>query len=349
MNDTAQPVPAAETDASLDDVALAFKVSLGQAEPTERLRDDQGRFASAQAEEAEEEIEAEAEAGAESHDEEDEDEGAADEAQQPVDLPNSWPAEKAEEWQSLPPATQAFIREREGQRDAAVNAKFQEAANVLRTNESVVTEANTNRQRYAEAVDHVLALIQPQWPSATMLDANSGDYDPDTYHLQRAQAERQLGIIQSLSAQRENITAQEQQEAERAQQQQVEELNRNTAPAFLKDYPEAGDGEKAGAFFQGLVKFALDSGAPATFFQNGPVSAVEWHMIADAQKWRQLQAAKAKVKTEPKPEQKTAPAVRPGVTTPRSARIAASQQKDRDRLARSGSIEDAAAVFKHIL
>jgi hypothetical protein len=66
----------------------------------------------------------------------------------------------AEQWTSLPPETQAFIREREGQRESAVNAKFQEAANLRKAHEAEIGEAQTNRQAFAEAADFVLSLAR---------------------------------------------------------------------------------------------------------------------------------------------------------------------------------------------
>lgn len=172
MTETAQGLGPAESEVmstadALASAADAFKVQLGQAEPA-RPRHDRGRFASAAGDEpGGEEIEAEAGAveaaeAAESRDAEASGEEAADEAQPAeTELPKSWPAEQAELWESLPPEAQAFIAEREGQRDRAVNAKFQEAANVLKANEAVVTEAQSNRQLYAEAADLVLSLVAP--------------------------------------------------------------------------------------------------------------------------------------------------------------------------------------------
>ena len=55
---------------------------------------------------------------------------APDEGQpEPVDMPASWSKEDAETWSALPADAQAKIAEREGQREQAVNAKFQESAN----------------------------------------------------------------------------------------------------------------------------------------------------------------------------------------------------------------------------
>jgi hypothetical protein len=59
-----------------------------------------------------------------------------------------------------------------------------------------------------------------------------------------------------------------------------------------------------------------------------------------------MMAAKAQVK--PKAQKPAAPVVRPGVTTPRSAIEATKRKAAHERLARSGSIEDAAAIFKNV-
>lgn len=358
MTDTPQPSGAGETVADPIAVAAeAFKVSLGQTEPSRR-RDEQGRFASPaeQAEAQENEIEAdepEAEAegeAAESHDEPDETEEAAEEAQ-PDDapLPTSWPAEMEETWKSLPAEVQGKIVEREAERDAAVNTKFQEAANARKASEALIAQANANRANYTQALDTLIQLVQPEWPSPTMLDYDSSDYDPDTYHLKRAQAEQSQVILQNLAAQRQHATAQEQQELAQIQQQRNALINKATLPALEQAYPEIKDRAKAEKFLSELMEYAVKMGAPSDIF-DGSITAVEWHILADAKRWNDHKAALNKVKTEAKPEpRKAQPALRPGVTTPKSAVKRAEQQKAFDRLARSGSIEDGAAIWKSFL
>jgi hypothetical protein len=353
MDDTAQPVTAAETD-PFASAAEAFKVSLGQA--PERPRDEHGRFTSTQAPEeaAEEEEEINADEGepeaAESAEDTDEGEDAAEEAQQSaVDMPSSWSKDDAEIWSALPPEAQAKIAEREGQRDAAINQKFQEAANLRKAHEAEISEAQANRTKYAEAIDQVLSLIKPQQPPLSMLDINSGDYDPDQYHLLNAQYQQHTQLIDSLSHQRQEIAAQEQAEAERALQARTDELNRLTGPAFLQDYPDAGSEEKANEFLTGLAQYWLKAGVPAEYFQSGPIAAVEWHIMADARRWREHQQAMAKVKSDPKPApKKPQPAVRPGVTTPKSAIEQRNRKQAFDRLDREGSVEAGAAFFRNI-
>lgn len=347
--DTAQPILAAETGNAVEDAANAFKVHLGQAEAPRRAPD--GKFAAAEpAEEIEAPEEAEeAEAVAETPELDEDEDGAAEEAQPEIALPHSWPPEKAEVWGSLPPEAQAVIAEREGQRDAAVNAKFQEAANVRKANEALVTEANTNRTKYAEAIGQVLALIQPQWPSPTMLDPNSGDYNPDEYHLRRAYAEQDDATVQNLAHQQQQIAAQLKAEEDSVAASRFHAINNATRDNFIKLVPDAADQAKAPGIFTELMEYAVSQGAPADLFQS-PTTALEWTVLKKAMEYDRLMAAKAKVGQQPAPTPKAAgPAVRPGVATPRSATQAARAKGAMDRLARSGSIADGAAVWKNLM
>jgi hypothetical protein len=353
--DTAQP-SAAETEPlnrndAIANAADAFKVALGQ-EEAPRPRNEKGQFASQVEEQEIETDEEEAEAEPEADDtipETDEDEEAAEEAQPTTPaMPVSWNKEDSELWNALPPEVQGKIAEREGQRDAAVNQKFQESANVKRAAEAAFAEAQANRANYTQALDSVLQLIQPQWPSASLLDINSDDYDPDSYHLMRAQAEQGQALVNQLATQRQQVAAQASQEETIREQQAAFAINQATLPAFEQAYPDVMDAEKAKPFLAGLMQFASEQGAPPEFF-NGTVTAVEWHIIADAKQWRDHKAALQKVKAGKPEPRKAQPAIRPGVATPKSAVQKAQYQKDRDRLARTGSVEAGAAIWKHHL
>lgn len=357
MSDTASP-PAAEPDA-VADAMQAFKVHLGQAEAPERARDERGRFAAPDAPESgeagEEEIDAldEPEAGdaeAESLETDEVEEEAADEAQPAeTDLPVSWPADKADLWKSLPPEAQAFIAARDGQRDAALNARFQEAAHLRKAHEAEIEEANISRARYAEAIDQVLSLVDPRWPPHSMLDVNSSDYDPDNYHLLRAQAEQQQALLDSLGHQRQEIAAQAMADAETADRHRLDAINGASRDAFVRECPEVTDQAKAAPFLQGLMDYAIRMGAPIETFQT-PTTALEWHVLWKAREFDRLQEAKGRVGNGPRPEpRKAQPAVRPGVTTPRSAIERQRAGAAMARLKTEGSIEAGAAALKHLL
>jgi hypothetical protein len=352
MTDTAQPIEAAETASDpLAAAADAFKTFNREAPVPERPRDELGRFAPTQ-----EEIEAaETPEGAEATESQDETqvtEEAAEEAQpEAVDLPPSWPSELAEEWQTLPAPVRDKIVTREAEREAAVNAKFQEAANVRKANEALITEANTNAQRFAEASDMVLNLIQPQRPSTSMLIPGSHDYNPDAYHLQNAQADEAERAIQSIQQQRQQAIAQLQKDAESREAQAIAEIEAKTRPLLLKDVPELTDPAKQPAALTSLVQYAVSQGIPEYVFTDPEiargVTSAQLHITWKAQQYDKMVAAKAQV--QPKAQKPAAPVVRPGVATPKSAVEQAKRKQQLERLGREGSIEAGAAVWKNFL
>lgn len=361
MTDTAQLAPLAAENVAIDTVADAFKahIALNEAPETPVVRNERGQFASTAQPEAEEEIEAHAEP-VEGEDEANVDadnvetDEAADEAQlEAVEMPASWSKEDAETWSALPAEAQAKIAEREAQRDQAVNLKFQEAANVRKANEAIVNEANANRDRYVEAIDFVTSLIQPQKPSLSMLNPQSSDYNPDAYHFANGQYEQQIGLINDFAQQRQYLTAQQVREAEQAEQAAIAEIESFARPAFLKDVPELTDPAKAPGAMNELVSYAIKHGIPEHVFTDPEtqksLTSAQLHIVWKAKEYDRLQAAKARVTATSKPQPKPAqPALRAGVTTPRAAIEQGKVKGAMARLASSGSIEDGAAVMKHL-
>lgn len=352
MVDTAQPM-AAETDPNvqLQTAADAFKAFTTE-QPIERPRDDRGRFASDA--EPVEEIEAEGELPEAENDDEQEDEPEAAEEAQPeaADLPPSWSKEDADLWQSLPPEAQAKIATREGEREKAVNQKFQEAANVRRAVETQLAEANTNRNQYAALLDEVTSLVTPQRPDPRAYGAGTGAYNREAYDLALVEYEQQSTILDQLRQQREAISAQQASEMDQAAQAARATIEEAWKPKFIELVPDVTDPAKGGKAIQDLVEYAVANGIEQSLFEDpkaaSSITSAELLILEKARRYDQLQAAKGKVREAPAPKPAT-PTVRPGVVTSRSAQRASAFQKDTSRLAKSGSIEDGAAVFRHFL
>jgi hypothetical protein len=348
MDDTAQPSVAAETD-PIASAAAAFKASVPELVPT-RPRDEQGRFAPTNQEEIEvPEAADEAEEGAESPEEVETLEEAAEEAQpDPVDLPPSWPDELAEEWQTLPAAVQEKIVAREAEREAAVNAKFQEAANVRKANEAIVTEAQQSAQQFAEMADYLERVIQPSRPPLSMLTPGSHDYNPDHYHLLNAQADENERLLTAVRQQRTQAIAQLTKAEETRAFEALQAVEQKTRPALLKDVPELADPQKQAPILNSLVQYAIGIGIPQEVFTDPEqakwVTSAQLHMAWKAQQYDKMTAAKAKV--TPKAARPAAPVVKPGVATSASSAKAVQQKNVRERLAREGSVEAGAAFFK---
>jgi hypothetical protein len=355
MSDTAQPGrPAADGRGASDALALAaqaFKQAVGAAEGSgipDQVRDDgegldPGLRRDDEDQDEGSEIPGSRPAPGQAAGDDDEAEQAGDEPQpDEVPLPASWPAEQAELWESLPPEARAFIALREGQRDAAVNAKFQEAANLRKAHEAEIEEAKLNRQRYAQAVDDVLGLVVPTMPPRTMLDRRSPDYDPDAYHYRKALHEDTVAFLNRHRTQRQQIAAQE-------DVARFNTLNDATRDGLIAAVPDIADHAKAPALFQELIDYAVSLGTPADTFES-PTAAIEWHVLWKAREYDRLQSARARVKDAPRPEpRKAQPAVRPGVATRREAAEQQRRGAALERLRKEGSVDAGAAAFKHLL
>lgn len=353
MTDTAQPTAAAESG-SLDDAALAFKMHLGQA-PDDRPRDERGRYAPGADDEpfvAEDDPDEQGAHEAAIDMAGDDGIEAADEAQpDPINPPASWGKDDGD-WASLPPATQAKIAAREGQREAAVNQKFQEAANVRRANEALITQAQASRDHAVSVIDHVAQLIIPERPPSSMLNPQSGDYNPDAYHLLNAQFSEGMEAIQLLGQQRQDLVAQHTTEAQRIEQDAIEEIERVARPALMSDVPDLADARKRPAILGELVDYAVRNHIPPeTFAPDNAwrVSSAELRILWKASQYDKQKAAQARIRSEPRPAPRAQPAVRPGVATPRAAHEQARFKGSMERLSREGSVEAGAAVFKHFM
>lgn len=348
--DTGQPGMAPK-NVALDEAANAFKMHLGQV-PNPVARDDAGRFASTAPDDEIVEGEAEqAEPEADNDVEQNDEDGAADEAQpEPVEMPASWSKEDSETWNALPPEAQAKIAVREGQRDAAVNQKFQEAANLRKANQAVIEQADYSRQEALAVIDQVSSLIMPQKPSMTMLNPNSGDYNPDAYHYQTAEYEQSIETLQALTQQRQAIAAQHEAQMQHDRSARFQAIEEAARPALYAAVPDLQDPVKASSVISEVIDYAVSVGIPREVFVENAndITSAEILMAWKAKEYDRLQSAKTKVAATPKPTPRAAPSLRPGVPTPRSANEQTKLKGAYDRLNKSGSIEDGAAVLKQL-
>lgn len=349
MTDTAQPVAAENVDAQIDNAADAFKSFLnpGPAQP----RDDAGRFASAEEPEAAEEEEALV-SGEE--DEGHEPEEAAEEAQpEGAELPSSWSKEDAEIWESLPPEAQARIAEREAQRDAGLNSKLQESANARKEAERHAAEANANRDKYAAAIDEVLSLVQLEKPNPVQYGLGTEHYDREAYDYAVYQFEQANSTVEVLRQQRQEIAAQQAQEAERARIAAHQEIEQTAWPKFLADVPDLADPSKGRKIVADIIDYAKSAGIPGNVFDDPEIAktltSAELHLAWKAREYDRIKAAEQRVKATNPPPKPKGPVVKPGGVTPRQTIQANRLTKAKDRLTREGSVEAGAAVFKHFL
>lgn len=340
--DTAQPIVAAETDpnAQLANAAEAFKAfdSPASVQP----RDNTGRFASDQPEEELTDDPEYTELVEDGEDVDDEAEEAAEEPAQP--MPPSWGADDTELWESLPPEAQARIAEREGERDRGLNQKLQEAANTRKAYEQQVQEASSRLQELTSVIDTVEAIYKAPEPDPRAFGYGTRQYNEAAYRTAYQQWQQTENVLAQLHQQREAATAKQNEAEAQAFTEWKKQHEAQYAPKLLQDVPELKDTAKADPVVRAMVDYAIANGIPAETFaeeNQQAITSAQLHILWKAQQFDRLRANKAPAKPKP-----AGPAVKPGVSSPRSAQKATRQRTAMDRLSREGSIDAGAAVFK---
>ena len=338
MEDTAQPM-AAETP--LHDQLATAADALKQMRATVQDRDPEtGRFAGEPAPVEGENPETEQE-----YDETEQPEADGPDEDQPeaVEMPKSWSKEDADLWHELPPSAQAKIAEREGQRDAAINSKFQEVANARKEYETKLAEATQSRDKWAQDYDLLLSDLSIPEPDPRAYGLGTPNYNRDAYDLAVLEWKQGSQQLQGLRQQREAIRAQQEQEANESWTARKAEIDAAYSPALLTLMPELTDRAKAEPAMRELVSYAIEQGLePETFAEGNQayITAAQLALVAKAKKYDELSRGTSK------PLPKKQPAVRPGVATPRSATKKVARDRAMERLSTTGSIDDAAAAMR---
>lgn len=343
MDDTAQAMPA-ETPLheQFDEAARAMRAMRTVNQP----RDERGQFAGEQVSEPEDApplADAETE-GADEYDEDEYEAEAPEEDQaEAVEMPKSWSKDDAELWQSLTPSAQAKIAEREGQRDAAVNSKFQEVANARKEYEAKLAEANQSRDNWAQDYDLLVAELSLPEPDPRQFGLGTQHYNRDAYDMAVLEWKQGTQRLQALRQQREDIRAQQERETMDQWNARKAEIEALHAPRLLSLMPELSDAAQAEPALRALVTYGIESGLDESLFneKNQPfITSAELTLLAKARKYDELSKGTAK------PEPKRQPAIKPGVATPRSAQKSIQKNKAMARLQTENSIEAAVAAMR---
>lgn len=349
-DDTAQALAPAETDPIADAMAAFRAAEQPEAPPQER--DDKGRFAarepedegeSADEEAGEEEI-AEPEAG-EPVEGEAEDEGEPGEAETAHPLPPSWPEEQAEHWAQLPAETREFISAREAERERTINAKFQESANARKEYELSKREADAKRNELLEALGTVVALYEAPEPDPRSFGHGTQQYDAAGYNAAVAQWHQNARALAQLKEQREAYAKEQAEADDKSFKEWKDAHEAEYWPKFVSAAPELKEPEKAAPLLRGLVEYAVANGIPAENFDEDnrdAITSAQLLILHKAKRFDDLMAKQAK----PKP--KAGPAVKPGVSSSRTVTKQTKLQKAFDRVAKEGSVQSGAALFRQL-
>lgn len=345
MVDTAQPGTAAETDPNVQ-IGNAADAFMAFDDPSSvQPRNDLGQFAKDEPEEEQGEEEEMADAPDEGEEAELEAEEAAEDAQP---MPPSWGADKAELWNSLPPEAQSAIVEREGERDRGLNLKLQEAAQQRKAYETKQQEASTRLEELNRVVEMVESIYRTPEPDPRAFGYGTQQFNRAAYDAAFNQWQQTEQTLAQLTKQRDEAATAQSKAEDEAFAAWKQEHEAVYAPKFIADVPDLTDPAKGGAVLHELFEYGKASGIPEDVFSDenaNRLTSAELHTLWKAQQFDKLRASQGG-KPKPKP---AGPAVKPGVSSPSSATKVARQKKNFDRLAREGSIEAGAAVFRDFM
>lgn len=259
----------------------------------------------------------------------------------PIEPPRSWTKDEQERFKSYPRELQAYLSEREQQRDRELRRSQNEAAEHRKAIEAELAKVDQARKEYEAKLPAIMQALQDA-QAGTFADIKTVD------DVQRLAAEDPFRYLQWQAHQSKlQAVAYEQEQAQQRQQQ--EHLARWTK--FQNDenakatelHPELADPEKAKHLREGVVELFRDKGFTEAELSNMAAGATyspfdhRWQSIlVDALKYREAQKAKPVAVSKPVP-----PVQRPGVAPPRGAAKAESLQALSAKLDRSGSVDDA--------
>ncbi|MGB1317959.1 MAG: hypothetical protein ACPG5W_07120, partial [Flavobacteriales bacterium] len=175
----------------------------------------------------------------------------------------------------------------------------------------------------------------PPKPDMQLLNPQSETYNPEQYHLMKAQHESGLEYVQGLQQERDRVANEQQEINNQRFTEYVQEQDR----ILTEKMPEWSNPETKNE----IVKYATDFGY--TEDQLKQASAQDIQLLRKGQLYDQLMAKKPVVQEQ----LKTVPKVtKPGAKVSKTSKFEAKQAKF-NRLKKSGRIEDAAAVVYDLM
>jgi hypothetical protein len=161
-----------------------------------------------------------------------------------------------------------------------------------------------------------------------MLNPHSNDYNPDQYHLLTPNSNSKAPSSPTSTSSGSRRPAGTERASEKQRQAFQAQIEEKYGPLLLKDVPDLAVPEKQPQVLSEIARYAVDNGVPAENFTDPEraklITSADLRIAWKAMQYDRMMAAKSQVK--PKAQKPTAPVVKPGVTTPRSA-IEATRRK----------------------
>lgn len=313
---------------------------------------DTGDTIKAQSSEEADETEEAADEAAEEGSEESEEEGSEEEADESAEDEDESEEAEAEDEEAAEPVYTVKVDGQEYevpaselvkgyQRNADYTRKTQELAEARR---QVATEAQQSaalREQYAQRlaqVEQVLQQSQPAEPNWDHLRAT----DPIEFAAQWAEHQRRQQVMAQVQAERLAIEQQRAQEHARETEAQLGQARQY----LLQAIPEWANPEVAKAERARLKETGRKYGySDEELSQVTDPRAVI--LLRMAMKYDEAMAKRSTVK--PAPKKAATPALKPGVPASKVSKKVSDLTRSKMRLAQTGTVRDAAEVFRHLI
>jgi hypothetical protein len=240
----------------------------------------------------------------------------------PIEPPRSWKAEEKERFSSLPRETQAYIAERETERDREIRRSQNEAAEKLKGLTAKEQAAEQARLQYEAALPQLLQSLHSQQAGEfadikTLADVERLAREDWPRYLQWDVSQKKLASVQQ-----EFLAAQQRQQQEQAQK--FAEYARREDDLFTEKVPDMADEAKSARLKTAALATLKDIGFEEAELANawnsqGSLSLRDHRvqlLIRDATMWREAQSKARAAVTKPVP-----PVQRPGAAQARNTGV----------------------------
>lgn len=205
---------------------------------------------------------------------------------------------------------------------------------------AIEAERVQEKQQYQQALERAALILQEMAPKAP--DPRDFDADPIGWQRQALEHQQWMQKAQGIIAERQGQTEQQKQQAQQAFQQQMQEQR---SKAF-EVMPELRDPTASAKFRQEATNL-LTSQYGFSEQEVGSISDARiLPLVRDAMKYRALQAKTPDTQQKAKAAPKMVPT---GKRASKGEAKSGALSDSRQRLRKSGSIQDAASVFANLL
>jgi len=263
----------------------------------------------------------------------------------PIEAPRSWTKDEQERFKTYPRELQAYLSEREQERDRDLRRRQNEAAEARKAVDAEREQASKARQQYETALPALLHTLQETQAGEfsdikSMEDVHRLSKDDPFRYLQWDARQKQIAAIQT-----EIGKSQERQIQERTQQ--WAQFAKREDELFLEKAPELANNDEARKAEKSAIGVLKDLGFSepelAQLWAGQASVSLRDHrlqlLILNAAKSAEAKKTVAKAVAKPLP-----PVQRPGTAQPAGAARAQQVQALSQKLTQTGNLKDAVAL-----